>query len=118
MIGIVETHDRADTRRLVDGLAVIAARHVDYRRTTLREMDLPAVLARRPELVLVDELAHTNAPGLEHVKRYEDIADILAAGIDVFSTLNVQHLESLNDAVLRALPGVDVRFVAERSASG
>jgi two-component system sensor histidine kinase KdpD len=107
-IGLVEAHERADTERLVEGLAVIAPRRVDYRGTTLEEMDLPAVLARRPELVLVDELAHTNAPGLEHVKRYEDIADILAADIDVFSTLNVQHLESLNDAV-HELTGVRVR---------
>jgi two-component system sensor histidine kinase KdpD len=107
-IGLVETHGRSDTERLVDGLAVIPARRVDYRGTTLEEMDLPEVLARRRELVLVDELAHTNAPGLEHVKRYEDIADILAADIDVYSTLNVQHLESLNDAV-HELTGVRVR---------
>jgi two-component system sensor histidine kinase KdpD len=107
-IGLVESHGRAATERLVDGLAVIAPRRVDYRGTTLEELDLPAVLARRPELVLVDELAHTNAPGLEHVKRYEDIADILAADSDVFSTLNVQHLESLNDAV-HELTGVRVR---------
>jgi two-component system sensor histidine kinase KdpD len=75
---------------------------------TLGEMDLPAVLARAPELALIDELAHTNAPGTEHAKRYEDIADVLAAGIDVFSTVNVQHLESLNDQVAE-LTGVRVR---------
>jgi two-component system sensor histidine kinase KdpD len=107
-IGVVETHGRAETRRLVNGLDVIAPRLVDYRGATLAEIDLPAVLARRPELVLVDELAHTTAPGLEHVKRYEDIADILAADIDVYSTLNVQHLESLNDTV-HELTGVRVR---------
>jgi two-component system sensor histidine kinase KdpD len=72
---------------------------VRYRDTTMSEMDLPAVLVRAPELCLIDELAHTNAPGVEHAKRYEDIADVLAAGIDVFSTVNVQHLESLNDQV-------------------
>ena len=107
-IGLVETHGRADTDRLIDGLQVIPRRQVDYRGTTLEEMDLAAVLERRPELVLIDELAHTNAPGLEHAKRYEDIADILAADIDVSSTLNVQHLESLIDAV-HELTGVRVR---------
>jgi two-component system sensor histidine kinase KdpD len=107
-VGVVETHGRSDTRRLIDGLDVIPRGRVDYRGTTLEEMDLPAVIARRPELALIDELAHTNAPGLRHAKRYEDIADILAADIDVFSTLNVQHLESLNDAV-HELTGVRVR---------
>jgi two-component system sensor histidine kinase KdpD len=107
-IGLVEAHGRANTERLVDGLDVVPRRRVDYRGTTLEDMDLPAVLQRRPELCLIDELAHTNAPGLEHAKRYEDIADVLAADIDVFSTLNVQHLESLNDAV-HELTGVRVR---------
>ena len=79
-----------------------------YRGTPLEEMDLPAVLARRPELCLIDELAHTNAPGLEHEKRYEDVRDVIEAGIDVFSTVNVQHLESLNDQVMR-LTGAHVR---------
>lgn len=107
-IGLIEAHGRIDTQRLVEGLDVIPRRRVDYRGMTLEEMDVRAVLARRPELALVDELAHTNALGLEHAKRYEDIADILAADVDVFSTLNVQHLESLNDAV-RELTGLRVR---------
>jgi two-component system sensor histidine kinase KdpD len=107
-VGFVEDHGRAETARLVANLEVIPRRRVEYRGTTLEEMDLPAVLARAPELVLIDELAHTNAPGLEHAKRYEDIAEVLAAGIDVFSTVNVQHLESLNDTV-RELTGVRVR---------
>ena len=77
----------------------IPRRQVVYRGTPLEEMDLPAVLARRPELCLIDELAHTNAPGVEHEKRYEDVRDVIEAGIDVFSTVNVQHLESLNDQV-------------------
>jgi len=81
---------------------------VDYRGRTLQEMDLPAVLARKPELCLIDELAHTNAPGVEHEKRYEDVRDVLAAGIDVYSTVNVQHLESLNDQV-NQLTGARVR---------
>jgi len=107
-IGLVETHGRPDTERLVAGLDVVARRHIEYRGTVLEEMDLPAVLQRHPELCLIDELAHTNAPGVEHAKRYEDIADVLAADIDVYSTLNVQHLESLNDAV-HELTGVRVR---------
>jgi two-component system, OmpR family, sensor histidine kinase KdpD len=92
----------------VTGLEVIPRRRVDYRGTTLEEMDLPAILARGPELVLIDELAHTNAPGVEHAKRYEDITEALAAGIDVFSTVNVQHFESLNDRVAE-LTGTRVR---------
>jgi two-component system sensor histidine kinase KdpD len=116
-IGLVETHGRGDTRRLVDGLEVIPRRRVDYRGTTLEEMDPAAVIARGPELALIDELAHTNAPGLRHAKRYEDIADILSAGIDVFSTLNVQHLESLNDAV-HELTGVRVRETVPDSELG
>jgi two-component system sensor histidine kinase KdpD len=107
-VGLVESHARADTERLVDGLEVIPRRRVEYRGTTLEEMDLPGILARAPELVLIDELAHTNAPAVEHAKRYEDIADVLDAGIDVFSTVNVQHLESLNDSVFE-LTGVRVR---------
>ena len=83
-------------------------RRVRYRDTPLEEMDLPAVLARAPELCLIDELAHTNAPGVEHEKRYEDVRDVLEAGIDVFSTVNVQHLESLNDQVTQ-LTGARVR---------
>ncbi|HEV7805781.1 MAG TPA: histidine kinase [Solirubrobacteraceae bacterium] len=108
VIGLLETHGRADTRRAADGLPVIPRRHVTYRDTDLEEMDLPAILERAPELCLVDELAHTNAPGVEHAKRYEDVRDVLDAGIDVLSTLNVQHLESLNDRIAE-LSGVRVR---------
>ena len=107
-IGVLETHDRAETARAAEGLRAIPPRTVEYRGTTLAEMDLPAILERAPELVMIDELAHSNAPGVEHPKRYEDVADVLAAGIDVFSTVNVQHLESLNDQVA-ALTGVRVR---------
>ena len=89
-------------------METIPRRQVEYRGTTLSDMDLPAILRRAPELCLIDELAHTNAPGLEHEKRYEDIADVLAAGIDVYSTVNVQHLESLNDQVAE-LTGTRVR---------
>ncbi|MGN6377279.1 MAG: DUF4118 domain-containing protein [Sphingomonas sp.] len=99
VIGVVETHGRAETEALVAGLPVIPRRAIDHQGHRLEEMDLDAVLDRRPQLVLVDELAHTNAPGSRHDKRYQDVEELLAAGIDVFSTVNVQHLESLNDVV-------------------
>jgi two-component system sensor histidine kinase KdpD len=108
VIGLLETHGRADTAKLAQGLSLIPRRHVSYRETGLEEMDLPAILTRAPELCLIDELAHTNSPGVEHAKRYEDVEDVLAAGIDVLSTLNVQHLESLNDQVAE-LSGIRVR---------
>jgi two-component system, OmpR family, sensor histidine kinase KdpD len=107
-IGLLETHHRADTAALAEGLGIVPRRVVEYRGTELSEMDLPAVLARSPELCLIDELAHTNAPGLEHAKRWQDVDDVLEAEIDVLSTLNVQHLESLNDLVAE-LSGVRVR---------
>ncbi len=100
-IGWVETHGRAETEALLPGLERLPPRAVEYRGTTLREFDLDAALARRPALILVDELAHTNAPGSRHAKRWQDVTELLAAGIDVYTTLNVQHLESLNDVVAR-----------------
>jgi two-component system, OmpR family, sensor histidine kinase KdpD len=99
VVGYLESHGRAETVAQAEGLEVIPRRGVVYRGTPLQEMDLPAVLARKPELCLIDELAHTNAPGVEHEKRYEDVRDVLEAGIDVYSTVNVQHLESLNDQI-------------------
>jgi two-component system sensor histidine kinase KdpD len=108
VIGYLEPHGRIETVAQAEGLEVVARRHVRYRDTVLEEMDLPGVLRRAPELCLIDELAHTNAPGTEHPKRHEDVADVLAAGIDVFSTVNVQHLESLNDQVAE-LTGTRVR---------
>ncbi len=107
-IGYLESHGREETLAQAVGLELIPRRRVDYRGRTLQEMDLPAVLARKPELCLIDELAHTNAPGVEHEKRYEDVRDVLEAGIDVYSTVNVQHLESLNDQV-NQLTGARVR---------
>jgi two-component system sensor histidine kinase KdpD len=107
-IGYLEPHGREETSAQAEWLEEIPPRMVSYRGTPLAEMDLPAVLAREPELCLIDELAHTNAPGIEHEKRYEDVQDVLAAGIDVYSTVNVQHLESLNDQVLQ-LTGTRVR---------
>jgi two-component system, OmpR family, sensor histidine kinase KdpD len=106
--GIVETHGRRETERLVSGLEMLPRRIMPYRGRTLAEMDLDALLARKPGLALVDELAHTNVPGSRHAKRWQDVEELLNAGIDVYSTLNVQHLESLNDIVER-VSGVRVR---------
>jgi two-component system, OmpR family, sensor histidine kinase KdpD len=116
-IGYLEPHKREETSAQARGLEVVPRRSVTYRDVAVEEMDLPAVLARGPQLALIDELAHSNPPGLEHPKRYEDIAAVLAAGIDVFSTVNVQHLESLNDRVAE-LTGVTVRETVPDSILG
>jgi two-component system sensor histidine kinase KdpD len=107
-IGYVETHGRKETEALVSGLETIERRSIAYRGAILSEMDIDAVIARHPQLVLVDELAHTNAPGSRHPKRYQDVDEILATGIDVYSTVNIQHLESLSD-VVQQITGVVVR---------
>src|SRR5262249_40899360 len=99
VVGVVETHGRQETEALLEGLEVIPRRDVDYKGHRLTEMDLDAILKRRPELVLVDELAHTNAPESRHPKRFLDVEELIAAGIDVFTTLNIQHVDSLNDVV-------------------
>lgn len=99
VIGIVETHGRSETLALVDGLPLLPRKKVDYQGHALEEMDLDAVLARKPAVVLVDELAHRNAPGSRHERRWQDVDEILDAGIDVYTTINIQHLESLNDVV-------------------
>jgi len=99
VVAVVETHGRAATSALVDGLEVIPRRTVEHRGVTLDEMDLEAVIARHPDIALVDELAHTNAPGSQHAKRWEDVRALLDAGINVISTVNIQHIESLNDVV-------------------
>lgn len=108
VIGYLEPHGREETSAQAEGLEELPPRMIPYRGTPLSEMNLAAVLARKPELCLIDELAHTNAPGTEHEKRYEDVQDVLDAGIDVFSTVNVQHLESLNDQIIQ-LTGTRVR---------
>ena len=108
VIGLVETHGREETARLVKGLEVIPRFHQEYRGVTLEEMDVDAILARKPEVVLIDELAHTNVPGSKNKKRYEDVQDVLEAGIHVITTLNVQHLETLYDTVESTI-GVKVR---------
>ncbi|MDD2098804.1 sensor histidine kinase [Pseudomonas putida] len=106
--GVVETHGRAETEALLGGLPQLPLVRSSYRGVELEEMDLDGLLAAKPRLVLVDELAHTNAPGSRHEKRWQDIQELLAAGIDVYTTVNVQHLESLNDQV-RGITGVQVR---------
>ena len=99
VVGVVETHGRKETEALLEGLAVIPRRRVEYKGRWLDEMDIDAILDRHPQLVLVDELAHTNAPGSRHPKRYMDVEELLGAGINVYATLNIQHVESLNDVV-------------------
>ena len=108
VVGVVETHGRPETAALLDELETLPRRAIEYRGITLHEFDLDAALARRPTLLLVDELAHTNAPGSRHTRRSQDVEELLAAGINVYTTLNVQHLESLNDVVAQ-ITGVQVR---------
>ena len=108
VVGLLETHGRADTARFAEGLELIPLQSICYQGVELEEMDVAAILARRPQLVLVDELAHTNAPGSDRAKRWQDVEILLLSGIDVYSTLNIQHLESLNDLVAE-LTGVVVR---------
>jgi len=108
VVGVVETHGRRETELLLDGLTIMPRRPVEYRGHTLEEFDLDGILKRRPALVLVDELAHSNAPGSRHPKRYLDVEELLGAGIDVYSTLNIQHVESLNDVVAQ-ITGIRVR---------
>ena len=107
VIGLVETHGRSETAEMVRGLDSIAQKRIEYKGHELREFDIDAALARKPELILVDELAHSNAPGSRHPKRWQDVEELLAAGIDVFTTVNVQHLESLND-VIGGITGIKV----------
>ncbi|MEY4580549.1 MAG: hypothetical protein RL701_5252, partial [Pseudomonadota bacterium] len=108
VIGIVETHGRSETVTRALGLPTLARKQLDYRGHVLEEFDLDAALARKPALLLLDELAHTNAPGSRHAKRWQDVHELLDAGIDVFSTVNVQHIESLND-VIAQITGIQVR---------
>ncbi|NTU72167.1 MAG: universal stress protein [Coriobacteriia bacterium] len=108
VIGYVEPHDRPETLALAEGLERVPTRCIEYRGTTFDELDTDAVIARRPQMVLVDELAHSNVPGAKHAKRWQSVEEILAAGINVISTVNVQHFESLND-VVEQITGVCVR---------
>src|SRR5476649_1285545 len=99
VVGVVETHGRAETEALLRGLEIIPRKRLDYKDQVLEEMDLDAIIARHPQIALVDELAHTNAPGCRHPKRYLDVEELLNRGIDVYTTINIQHIESLNDVV-------------------
>lgn len=108
VVGYIETHQRADTEALLKGLEVLPRKQVQYHNISLPEIDVDRIINRRPQLVLIDEFAHTNAPGSRHAKRYQDVQEILATGIDVHTTLNIQHLESLNDIVAQ-VTGVIVR---------
>jgi two-component system sensor histidine kinase KdpD len=107
-VGYIETHGRKDTEAKLAGLQVLPRYKSDYHGVGLTEMDLDGVLKRHPQLVLIDELAHTNIPGSRHPKRYLDVEELLAAGIDVYTTVNIQHFESMND-VVRQITGVTVR---------
>lgn len=108
LIGVAETHGRRETLQLLDGLPLLPSRKIEYRGRVLPEFDLEAALAAAPTLIIVDELAHSNVPGSRHAKRWQDVEELLAAGIDVYTTLNVQHLESLND-IVSGITGVRVR---------
>src|SRR5215475_5502749 len=101
VVAFAESHDRPQTEALLDGLEVVPRKKLTYRGGAFEEMDVDAVLARKPQIALVDELAHTNVPGSRNEKRWQDIEELLAAGIDVISTVNIQHLESVNDVVER-----------------
>ena len=107
-VALVETHGRADTAALLEGLELLPRKTIDYRGQQLGEMDLDALLARKPSLALIDEFAHTNVPGSRHPKRWQDVMEVLGAGIDVITTLNIQHIESLNDAIAQ-ITGVRVQ---------
>src|ERR1700687_176696 len=99
VVGVVETHGRKETEALLEGLEVVPRRRIEYKGQWLEEMDLDGIIARRPQIVLVDELAHTNAPGSRHPKRYLDVEELLSRGIAVYTTVNIQHIDSLNDIV-------------------
>ena len=107
-VAIVETHGRSETEKLLNGLEIIPRKKIDYRLSSFRELDLDGVLKRKPSLVLVDELAHTNVPGSRHLKRYQDVIELLGNGIDVYTTLNVQHIESRAETV-RQIIGAIIR---------
>lgn len=108
VVGYIETHGRKETEELLEGLELLNRKHIEYKGTVLKEVDLEAIITRKPRIVLIDELAHTNAPGSRHLKRYQDVMDILDHGIDVFTTLNVQHIESRTDTVTQ-ITGIGIR---------
>src|SRR5580704_6580905 len=115
VVGVVETHGRKETEALTAGLEIMPRKPIEYRGRTLLEFDIDAALARKPELLLVDEFAHSNAPGSRHPKRWQDVEELIHAGINVWTTLNIQHLESLVDVVWK-ITGVRVRETVPDSA--
>jgi two-component system sensor histidine kinase KdpD len=108
LVGIVETHGRSETAAMLEGMRILPRKQLEHRGFTLEEFDIDAVLAQRPRLVLVDELAHTNAPDSRHAKRYQDVLELIDAGIDVYTTLNVQHIDSQVD-VVRQITGISIQ---------
>ncbi|MCE5214640.1 MAG: DUF4118 domain-containing protein [Methanobacterium sp.] len=108
VVGLAETHGRIETKKLLEGIEVLPRKEIDYKGIILKELDLDAVLKRNPEFILIDELAHTNATGLRHLKRYNDIEEVLSVGINVYTTLNIQHIESINDIVTQ-ITGIEVK---------
>jgi len=114
VVGLVETHNRAETLAKVGDLEIVPRRAIEYRGTRIEEMDIDAIVARKPELVIVDELAHTNAPGSRHEKRYQDIEELMTHGISVITAINIQHIETLNP-LMKRITGIDVREVVPDS---
>ena len=114
VIGLVETHNRTDTADKVGDLEIVPRRAIEYRGTTQHEMDLDAIIARKPDVAIVDELAHTNVPGSRHEKRFQDIEELMASGISVITAINIQHIETLNP-LMRRITGIDVREVVPDS---
>ena len=114
VIGLVETHGRAETAEKVGDLEIVPRRAIEYRGTTQTEMDVDAIIARKPEVAIVDELAHTNVPGSKHEKRYQDIEELMTAGISVITAINIQHIETLNP-LMRRITGIEVREVVPDS---
>ena len=108
VLGLIETHNRAETAARIGDLEIIPRRKIEYRGVVLEEMDLDAILARKPEVVIVDELAHSNVPGARHAKRYQDVEEIIASGINAISAVNIQHIESLNP-LMKRVTGIDIR---------
>ena len=108
VIGLIETHKRIETEKIAEGIEQVPLRNIEYRSTKFKEMDLDAILVRNPKLVLIDELAHSNIPGSRHVKRYQDVLELLSNGIDVYTTINVQHLESRAETV-KQITGTVIR---------
>ena len=108
VLGFIETHRRRETEERIGDLEIVPRRKIQYREVELEEMDVDAIIARKPDVVVVDELAHTNAPGSRHPKRYQDVEEIVGTGINVITAINIQHVESLN-ALMRRVTGIDVR---------